>query len=696
MDPLETPLTTASRKAAGSYASKAMRLHAPTKNFRVERVMIAARLAGVKLSFEPASVAACETLHGGAARSLVLETPHGTLTQSNSVLRYIANLAPASELYGATGYEEALVDQWIEFAALELEVLVVALISGDGACTSKLPVGMSEDMKRALGALDSVLARRTFLVGERLTIADIALITTCRPLFAHLVGAAERKTLPNLVRWFLTCANQPAFVAELGAVELEEMKSAAAPIPSGFLPSGSQAGKSGQPAGAKAAKPVAAPARCFKRTRTRVKELLAQGAGAIGSKVTVKGWVRTCRPAEKNTLAFVELNDGSCAPSIQIVVPKGVAGDGLEAVTGCGGAGASLSIDGVVKESIGAGQAIEVVAESATVLGAVYGGEKDTIGAKGYPLAKKFHSAEHLRTHAHLRARSRLHSSVMRVRHAMAYATHKFFHEQGFLYVHTPLITAADCEGAGEQFSVTTLLPDDPKEPIKRTKAGEIDYTQDFFGTRTSLTVSGQLNVETHACALSDCYTFGPTFRAENSHTTRHLAEFWMIEPEVCFAELKDDIDLAEDYLKFCVHYALENCNADLEYFEEQQEVSRLGLRVWAAAPHCRGRQMIQHCLRSSHVHAVYSLVLVVAVAHRFFCLCSTRVAPRCAARRVASRAANRVANPSRVASCRVARARRARARACFARASLVRIAAWAARATGEHPRASVQAPHLH
>jgi len=572
MDPLETPLTTASRKAAGSYASKAMRLHAPTKNFRVERVMIAARLAGVKLSFEPASVAACETLHGGAARSLVLETPHGTLTQSNSVLRYIANLAPASELYGATGYEEALVDQWIEFAALELEVLVVALFSDDGACTSKLPVGMSEDMKRALGALDSVLARRTFLVGERLTIADIALITTCRPLFAHLVGAAERKTLPNLVRWFLTCANQPAFVAELGAVELEEMKSAAAPIPSGLLPSGSQAGKSGQPAGAKAAKPVAAPARCFKRTRTRVKELLAQGAGAIGSKVTVKGWVRTCRPAEKNTLAFVELNDGSCAPSIQIVVPKGVAGDGLEAVTGCGGAGASLSIDGVVKESIGAGQAIEVVAESATVLGAVYGGEKDTIGAKGYPLAKKFHSAEHLRTHAHLRARSRLHSSVMRVRHAMAYATHTFFHEQGFLYVHTPLITAADCEGAGEQFSVTTLLPDDPKEPIKRTKAGEIDYTQDFFGTRTSLTVSGQLNVETHACALSDCYTFGPTFRAENSHTTRHLAEFWMIEPEVCFAELKDDIDLAEDYLKFCVHYALENCKDDLEYFEEQQE----------------------------------------------------------------------------------------------------------------------------
>ena len=485
MDPLETPLTTASRKAAGSYASKAMRLHAPTKNFRVERVMITARLAGVKLSFEPASVAACETLHGGAARSLVLETPHGTLTQSNSVLRYIANLAPASELYGATGYEEALVDQWIEFAALELEVLVVALFSDDGACTSKLPVGMSEDMKRALGALDSVLARRTFLVGERLTIADIALITTCRPLFAHLVGAAERKTLPNLVRWFLTCANQPAFVAELGAVELEEMKSAAAPIPSGLLPSGSQAGKSGQPAGAKAAKPVAAPARCFKRTRTRVKELLAHGAAAIGSKVTVKGWVRTCRPAEKNTLAFVELNDGSCGaihpdrPS-----PKGrrrrrrARGSPLGAV----GAGASLSIDGRPSKEIDRlqGQAIEVVAEKrGPCSGAVYGGGEGYHWCQGLSVwPRSFHSAEHLRTHATpTRAFRGLHSSVMRVRprdgirdRNKFFSTNRASSTSHTPFDHSPLTAKA----RGSSFSVTTLLPDDPKEPIKRTKAGEI------------------------------------------------------------------------------------------------------------------------------------------------------------------------------------------------------------------------------
>jgi asparaginyl-tRNA synthetase len=182
----------------------------------------------------------------------------------------------------------------------------------------------------------------------------------------------------------------------------------------------------------------------------------------------------------------------------------------------------------------------------AEVLGCVYGGENGTVGGKFYPMAKKKHSAEYLREKAHLRPRTKVFSSTMRMRHAMAFATNKFFNDKGFIYVHTPLITAADCEGAGEQFTVTTLLPEHAKlKDIPVDSKGNVDFSKDFFSRRAGLTVSGQLNVETHACALSDVYTFGPTFRAENSHTSRHLAEFWMIEPEICFAELVDDMALA-------------------------------------------------------------------------------------------------------------------------------------------------------
>lgn len=261
-------------------------------------------------------------------------------------------------------------------------------------------------------------------------------------------------------------------------------------------------------------------------------------------------------------------------------------------------------------------QAIELKVKKATVLGPVYGGDlKGTeVGGMHYPLSKKRHTIEYMREHAHLRPRSRVHAAAMRIRHAMAFATHKFFNDNGFLYIHTPIVTCADCEGAGEQFGVTTMLGTDPhvkdialpvfpvpeektlsKKEMKRLakkKAnavesvkpeevkipGAIDYTKDFFGRRANLTVSGQLNVETHCCALSDVYTFGPTFRAENSHTSRHLAEFWMIEPEIAFADLEKDIDLAEDYLKYCVQYALEMCSEDLEFFENSEHGEK-GLR---------------------------------------------------------------------------------------------------------------------
>ena len=215
------------------------------------------------------------------------------------------------------------------------------------------------------------------------------------------------------------------------------------------------------------------------------------------------------------------------------------------------------------------------------MLGPVYGGDNGEIGGKNYPMAKKAHGLEFLREKAHLRPRSKVFSSALRLRHAMAFATHKFFNDRGFVYVHTPLITGADCEGAGEQFVVTTLLPEHAKvSDVPVVKAsGQVDFTKDFFGRRCCLTVSGQLNVETHACALSDVYTFGPTFRAENSHTARHLAEFWMIEPEICFAELVDDMALAEDYVRYCAAYALEHCAEDLAYFEDEYPLGEKGLR---------------------------------------------------------------------------------------------------------------------
>ena len=329
------------------------------------------------------------------------------------------------------------------------------------------------------------------------------------------------------------------------------------------------------------------------------------------------------RNANKGQLLFLELNDGSIFSSLQCVLEKDDIGNFEDIKSGSGGVGSSFEVVGKIIDSPADGQEVEMKVTSITLLGAVYGGdiEGNTIGAKFYPLSKKGHSLEYLRENAHLRSRSKLHSSVMRIRHAMAYATHNFFHSQGFLYIHTPIITCADCEGAGEQFGVTTLLGSDPsktdvKLPIyeeekppalteegeekkvsksemkRRRKAeaaakkkaeaanptrpnkeehkivGAVNYTTDFFSRRANLTVSGQLNVETHACALSDVYTFGPTFRAENSHTTRHLCEFWMIEPEIAFATLEDDLNLAEDYLKYCVKYALEMCALDLEFLE--------------------------------------------------------------------------------------------------------------------------------
>jgi asparaginyl-tRNA synthetase len=287
--------------------------------------------------------------------------------------------------------------------------------------------------------------------------------------------------------------------------------------------------------------------------RTLIKSLLA--TGEPGTTVTAKGWVRTRRDS-KNGFSFIELNDGSCLKNLQVVAEATIPGlsDILPQLT----TGASVSIEGLVKESPGKGQRIELHASSVTLLGSA--------DAATYPLQKKGHSMEFLREIAHLRPRTNTFGAVARVRNCICASIHNFFQSRGFLYIHTPIITTSDCEGAGEMFQVTTL---DLAKLAQKQLPG-VDWKQDFFGKPASLTVSGQLEVETFATAVGDCYTFGPTFRAENSNTTRHLAEFWMVEPEMPFYELPDNMDLAEAFIKAIINDVLTQCPDDMEFFNER------------------------------------------------------------------------------------------------------------------------------
>ena len=293
--------------------------------------------------------------------------------------------------------------------------------------------------------------------------------------------------------------------------------------------------------------------------RIKVKDLLKCEAGR---KVTVKGWVRTKR-GNKN-VAFIALNDGSTINNIQIVVDKTAFEESLLAkIT----TGAAIRVSGDLVESVGSGQSVEIQAGEIEIYG-----ECDPMR---YPLQKKDTSFEYLRTVAHMRPRTNTFGAILRIRNQMAFAIHKFFNEKGFVYLHTPLITASDCEGAGQMFTVTTL----DLENVPRNKKGEVDYTKDFFGKETSLTVSGQLEGELGATALGEIYTFGPTFRAENSNTPRHLAEFWMIEPEMAFYDIKDNMDLAEEFIKYLVKHALDNCMDDIKFLNDRYDnelISRL------------------------------------------------------------------------------------------------------------------------
>lgn len=285
------------------------------------------------------------------------------------------------------------------------------------------------------------------------------------------------------------------------------------------------------------------------RLDMNIKELVANEP--IGSRVIIQGWVRTFRSNR-----FVAINDGSCAQNLQAVVNFEETDESLlKRIT----TGACVKVEGEIIESQGGGQRIEMVVQNIEILG--------DANPEEFPLQPKKHSLEFLREIAHLRPRTQTFGAVFRIRHALQFATHKYFNDNGFFQVHTPIVTGSDAEGAGEMFRVSTL---DPASPPK-TESGEVDWKEDFFGKETNLTVSGQLEGELFALGLSKIYTFGPTFRAENSNTTRHLAEFWMIEPEVAFNDLQDNMQLAEDNLKYVIQYTLEHCREDLQLLADRQ-----------------------------------------------------------------------------------------------------------------------------
>ena len=325
--------------------------------------------------------------------------------------------------------------------------------------------------------------------------------------------------------------------------------------------------------------------------RIEIKQLLSDNTQSlINTTINVKGWVRTKR-GNKN-VAFIALNDGSTINNIQVVVDlANFDEDLLRRIT----TGACVSVDGLLVASQGAGQSVEIQAQNIVLYG-----EADP---NTYPLQKKGHSMEFLREIGHLRPRTNTFGAVLRMRHHMAYAIHTFFHERGFFYFHTPLITASDCEGAGEMFQVTTL---DMKNP-PRLEDGSIDYSQDFFGKQTALTVSGQLEGELGATALGKIYTFGPTFRAENSNTPRHLAEFWMIEPEMAFYDIDDLTTLEEEFIKYCVRWALDNCADDLQFLNNMIDkglIERLKSVVdtdFVRLPYTEGIRILEEAIKNGH-----------------------------------------------------------------------------------------------
>ncbi|CAJ1376809.1 unnamed protein product [Effrenium voratum] len=499
---------------------------------RTQMILVAAHAAEVDVKTEaPKSAAAPE-----------LQFSDKKITYTGAILRFFGRFHESSEVYGSSFYESAEVDSWLDWALMEL---------------AEPPVRLEQ----AAQTLEKHLEQRVFLVGQRLTLADIAASLPLQRFQQQGLVQLGRATK----RWLGTCLATEAACSVLSSAPPKGKAAAAATAAPSVAPVAAVAGATPM-----SSTPLLDRYSSCVGGRTEIKRImLADGDGKsmVGQKVSVCGWVKTAREADKGKIMFVQLNDGSIPLDIQVVIDSGA--KGFDSLKGKCSTGASMKCTGEVVASPGGKQAVEILVKDAGSEVVLFGG----VDAKEYPLAKKGHSHEYLRSIAHLRPRSNLIGSVARVRAALAQATHEFFRSNNFLYVHTPLITAADCEGAGEMFQVTTMMAEAEKDgkPLPMAN-GKFDYTKDFFQKPAFLTVSGQLSVENYCCSLSKVYTFGPTFRAENSHTSRHLAEFWMIEPELAFADIVDDMNCAEDYLKYCVRYAMEHNRQDLEFFDDKIE----------------------------------------------------------------------------------------------------------------------------
>lgn len=505
------------------------RLFANAGDVCTQKVLVAAKSAGVDLILEsPKSGQTVPELRKGDK----------VIRYTNAILRFVGRCYEDSAVYGNNFIESAQVDSWLDWA--------------EGELGHKEP----PRLQQAIDVLERHLDDRVFLVGQRFSLADASV--SCSLLSFQQQGLAPVNDLPRATkRWLGTCVHSEAFVSVMGST--------------GKSVEGKGIVHGSTPASTPASSLAASYSSCV-GGRTQIGKIIRTvdgGKSLAGQVFSVCGWVKTKRDGAKGAMAFIELNDGSSPGSLQVVVYEGA--KGFESLKECS-TGASLKCVGKLIESPAQGQAVELqvlkASEAADHEVFLFGG----VDAKNYPMSKKFHGLDFLRTIAHLRPRSNIIASVARIRSALAFATHEFFRSKGFNYVHTPLITAADCEGAGEMFQVTTMLSDAEKNGLPKQKDGKIDYTRDFFGKPAFLTVSGQLSAENYCCALSNVYTFGPTFRAENSHTSRHLAEFWMIEPEMAFADLNDDMQCAEDYLKYCVRFVYENHRDDLEFFDKQVE----------------------------------------------------------------------------------------------------------------------------
>jgi len=529
-----------------------VRLFADAGHVEAQKVLIAAKVANIKITVEPP-----------VSSEAPLELRRGTevIRYTNAILRHVGTSMQDTSLCGRSFFEAAQVDSWLDWAQIELE-------------------DEPPQLKEGIDVLEKHLDQRVFVVGERLTLADISISCSLR----YLQSQGLALTLPTATqRWFRTCVEHQAFS--------EVFKTPVSSAPRGLAAPRDLAPPSAKAGVAESETSLEQPySRCV-GGRVQVSKILLTpdgGLSLVGRKVSVCGWVKTKREALKGQLIFVEINDGSCVGSLQVVIDAGV--KGFKEAKEQSGTGASMKCSGELVPSAGSKddpRKVELQIKGADHEVKVFGG----VDAKDYPLAKKHHSMEFLRSIAHLRPRSNFIGAVARVRSALAHATHEFFRSRNFVYVHTPLITAADCEGAGEMFQVTTMMMAAEKEKKCKLamKDNKIDYSSDFFGKPAFLTVSGQLSVENYCCALSSVYTFGPTFRAENSHTSRHLAEFWMIEPEIAFADIFDDMTCAEEYLKYCVQFALDHHLEDLQFFEKQVEAGLLDrLKNLLAEPFAR------------------------------------------------------------------------------------------------------------